>query len=161
MAVKTQGTQLYILDAAASGGPVILKVECTTALSGLSNPREQIETTCLEDDTRQYEGGLATPGQLNVTVNFDPSNESHLRLYEIYRENGPNFLAAIGVGEPRDSDPTIDTAGTGFNYPTNRAFIEFEGYISDVPLEFALNAVVTSGIVIQLSGPYTIFPKAP
>lgn len=158
MAVKTQGTQLYILDETASSGCEIIKVECATALTGLSNPREQIETTCLESDTREYEGGLSTPGQLTVTVNFDPANPSHLRIYEIWKENGPNFKAAIGLSTPRDSDPTIDS-GCEFEYPTDRTFVEFEGYIVDVPLEIALNSVVTSAIPIQISGPYTVFPK--
>lgn len=159
MAIKTQGTQLYFIDDQVTGGPEIVKVECATGLSGLSNPREQIETTCLESDTREYEGGLSTPGQLSVSVNFDPANESHLRLYELWKANGPNIKFAIGVGEPRDTDPTLDTAGD-FNFPTTRSYIEFEGYIADIPLEFVLNSVVTSTISVQVSGPYTIHPKA-
>lgn len=157
MAVKTQGTQLYILDATASGGPVVLTVECATAISGLSNPREQIETTCLESDTREYVGGLSTPGQLTVTVNFDPANESHLRLYEYWKENSDNFKAAIGFGGPVDVDPTI--SGDDFAFPTTRTFVEFEGYVVDLPLEAALNSVWTAAIPIQISGPYTIYPK--
>lgn len=158
MAIKTQGTQLYFIDEDITGGPQIVKVECATALSGLSNPREQIDVTCLESDTREFEGGLSTPGQLSVTVNFDPSNPSHLRLYELWKANGPNGKFAIGVGEPRDTDPTIDSAGD-FSFPTTRSFIEFSGYVADVPLEFALNSVVTSTIVIQISGSYTVHPK--
>lgn len=158
MAIKTQGTQLYFIDDQVTGGPEIVKVECATGLSGLSNPREQIETTCLESDTREYEGGLSTPGQLSVSVNFDPANESHLRLYELWKANGPNIKFAIGVGEQRDTDPTLDTAGD-FNFPTTRSYIEFEGYIADIPLEFVLNSVVTSTIAVQVSGPYTIHPK--
>lgn len=157
MAVKTQGTQLYIADPFDSSGCTLLTVECATAISGLSNPREQIETTCLESDTREYEAGLSTPGQLTVTVNFDPRNTSHMRLYEFWRQNEGNFLAAIGFGGPVDSAPTIDSDCT-MNYPTDRTFIEFEGYVADVPLEAALNSVWTSAISIQISGPYTIYP---
>lgn len=157
MAVKTQGTQLYILDTTGSSGCDLLTVECTTAISGLSNPREQIETTCLESDTREYVGGLSTPGQLTVTVNFDPRNESHLRLYEFWRDNADNFKAAIGFGGPVNVPPTIES-GCEFDYPTNRTYIEFEGYVADVPLEAALNSVWTSAISIQISGPYVIIP---
>ena len=32
-------------------------------------------------------------------------------------------------------------------------FFEFEGYVADMPLEFALNANVTSAVSIQRSGP--------
>ena len=157
MAVKTQGTQLFIIDAQASGGPEVLTIFCATALSGLGAPREQIEVTCLESDAREYEGGLATPGQLTVTVNFDPDNESHYRLYEIWKSN-TNFQAAIGFG-PSTAVPTIGSDDY-FDFPTDRTFVAFEGYVSDLPLEIALNAVVTAAIPIQLSGDYTIFRKA-
>ena len=157
MAVKTQGTQLYIADTLASDGCDLLIVDCATAISGLSNPREQIEVTCLESGTRTYEGGLSTPGQLTVTVNFDPTSTSHLRLYEFWRDNADNFTAAIGFGGPVDVDPTLDSA-CDFVYPTGRTYIEFNGYVADVPLEGALNSVWTSAISIQISGPYVIYP---
>lgn len=159
MAVKTQGTQLYITDTLASSGCELLTVECATAISGLSNAREQIEVTCLESTAREYEGGLSTPGQLTVTVNFDPRNESHLRLYEFWRDNADNFKAAIGFGGPVDVDPTLDS-DCDFVFPTNRTYIEFEGYVADVPLEAALNSVWTSAISIQISGPYIIYPAS-
>lgn len=159
MAIKTQGTQLYFIDDTNSAGCVIVGVECSTSMSGLSNPREQIETTCLESDTRQYEGGLSTPGQLTVSINFDPSLESHMRLYELWRANGPNSKFAIGLGIPVNVEPTV-TSDCEFDYPTTRTFVEFEGYIADIPLEIALNSVVTSAVSIQISGPYTVFPKA-
>lgn len=159
MSVKTQGTQLYIIDPTGSAGCEVFVVECATAISGLSNPREQIETTCLESDTREYVGGLSTPGQLTVTVNFDPASPSHLKLYEFWRDNADNFKAAIGFGGPRDIAPTV-SVGCDFVFPDTRTFIEFEGYVADVPLEAALNSVWTSAIAIQISGPYTIFPRA-
>lgn len=156
MAVKTQGTQLFVIDEFASGGAEILTIECATSLSGLGAPREQIETTCLESDSREYVGGLSTPGQLTVTINFDPAVESHFRLYELWKDNN-NFKAAIGFG-PETDVPTIATDGE-FDLPTARSFVTFEGYVVDLPLEFALNAVVTATIPIQVSGEYLLFPK--
>lgn len=122
MAIKTQGTQLYIADTFASGGCDLITVDCATSLSGLSNPREQIEVTCLESDTRQYEAGLSTPGTLTVNINFDPENESHARLAELWRDNAGNVRFAIGMGRPVDSAPTLDS-GCEFVYPTDRSFV--------------------------------------
>jgi hypothetical protein len=156
MSVKTQGTQLFIIDPDATGGCEILTIECATSLSGLGSPREQIETTCLEDDARSYVGGLATPGQLTVTVNFDPNNESHFRMYELWKDN-VDFQFAIGFG-PETNVPTVDTS-CDFVLPTARTYITGSGYISDVPIEIALNAVVTASIPIQVSGEYTIHRK--
>lgn len=158
VATKTQGSQLYIIDPTATGGPELVKVSCATSLSGLSNPREQIETTCLESEAREYVGGLSTPSQLTVTVNFDPTNDSHYKLYQLWRENSENFKLSIGFGGSADNDPTVDSDGE-FSYPTDRTFIEFEGYVVDVPLDAQLNSVWTAGIPIQISGSYTIFPK--
>lgn len=156
MAVKTQGTQLFIIDPDASGGPELLTIECTTSLSGLGAAREQLEVTCLESDAREYVGGLATPGTLTVTINFDPNNESHFRMYELWKAN-TSFKAAIGFG-PETAVPSVDSAGD-FDFPTSRTFILFEGYVADLPLEIQLNAVVTAAIPIQVSGDYTIFRK--
>lgn len=59
MAVKTQGTNLYAMD--PDTGDVI-DVGCVTQISGIDETLEQIETTCLGDDSRTYVAGLATPG---------------------------------------------------------------------------------------------------
>jgi len=156
MAVKTQGTQLFLIDPDATGGPEVLTILCTTSISGLGAPREQIETTCLEDDSRSYVGGLATPGDITVNVNFDPDNESHYRLYQLWKSN-ENFQIAIGFG-PETDVPTVASDG-GFDFPTARTFIGFEGYVKDLPLQANLNAVWTADIPIQVSGEYTIYRK--
>lgn len=156
--IKTQGTQLFIIDPSGSDACEVLTIECATNLSGLGAPREQIETTCLESDTREYVGGLATPAPLNVTVNFDPNNESHFRLYELWKSN-ENFKLAIGFG-PETNVPTVDSA-CDFEFPTQRAYVSAEGYVVDIPLDISLNSVVTAVIPIQLSGEYTIFRKTP
>ena len=158
MSVKTQGTQIFILDPEGSDGCSVLTILCATNLSGLGAPREQIETTCLESDSREYVGGLATPAALTVSVNFDPSNESHFRMYELWKSN-TSFKFAIGFG-PETNVPTVDSA-CEFEFPTQRTYIEAEGYIVDLPLDISLNAVVTAAIPIQVSGEYVIYRKTP
>jgi hypothetical protein len=37
-------------------------------------------------------------------------------------------------------------------WPSDRTFIDFEGYLADVPLDIAINANVTSAVSIQRSG---------
>lgn len=156
-AIKTQGTQLYVIDPNASGGAEILAINCTTALSGLGAAREQIEVTCLEDVARQYVGGLTTPEALNVTVNYDPNDDSHFTLYELWKSN-TDFKLAVAFG-PETTAPTLDSAGTDFDFPTDRTFIEAAGYVANLPLEANLNSVWTATIPIQLSGEFTVFPK--
>lgn len=153
MAKLTQGTQLYFLDPEAG----VTEVDCATAINGIEATRDQIETTCLAGTSRTYEPGMPTPGQASVTINFDPSEPSHVRLHELYRA-GTKVEWAVGW-----SDGTAaPTEGTeeDFELPTSRSWITFNGFIANVPFDFALNAVVGSTMPIQLSGFPTLTPKA-
>ena len=158
MSVKTQGTQLYIIDPEATGGPEVLVIECATSIDGISAGRDQIEVTCLEDQARSYEPGLATPGSATVAINTDPQNPSHVRLHELF-VSGTKFDMAIGWADGTAA-PTLDT-NDEFVLPTTRTFlVALQSYVSDYPFNFAQNAVVASSVTFQLSGFPTLYPKA-
>ena len=144
MAIKTQGTELYFIDPDTFA---VTKVGCVTAINGLTAARDQIETTCLDSDARTYEAGMATPGAAQFGINFDTGDASHVRLHELYRE-GVKVDWAIGWSDGTDA-PVSDS--TAFTLPATRSWIEFNGYISDLPFDFALNTVVTSNVSIQVS----------
>jgi hypothetical protein len=55
--------------------------------------------------------------------------------------------------------PTVDSAGT-VTYASTRTFVEFDGYVADLPLDFATNSVVKSTMQIQRSGARTLHAKA-
>lgn len=160
-AVKTQGTELWLLDPADES---VLKVGCVTTITGLTAARDQIETTCLDSSARTYEAGMATPGTASFTVNFDPADASHVRLHELY-VSGTKVDWALGwsdftPGPPAAGPvPVADSAGN-FNLPATRSWITFNGYISDLPFDFALNTVVTSNISVQVSDFPLLVPKA-
>lgn len=157
MAVKTQGTQVYIIDNTSSGSPNLMVVECAVSIEGISGAREQIETTCLEDQARSYEAGLSTPGTAGITLNFDPQNESHVRLHELFVA-GTKFDVAIGWSDGTAA-PTMNT-DFDFVFPTSRTFIQIsDAYVADFPFSFAQNSVVTSAVSLQLSGFANVFPK--
>ena len=152
MAVKTQGTELYFIDPA--NGDVV-EVGCVTTLTGLTAARDQIETTCLDSTARTYVAGMATPGQAQFTVNFDPADPSHVRLHELYVE-GTTIDWALGWSDGTTA-PTGDSSG--FTLPTDRSWLTWDGFLTDVPFDFALNTVVTSNIVIQVSDFPILTPK--
>lgn len=159
MAVRTRRTSLYFIDPQNSQ---IVTVGCATSITGLSAPREQLEKTCLEDDDAQYEGGIKRPGAASITLNFDPSDASHLRLQELYDE-GVNVAWAIGWGDgpPAPAALVPPTVGSDddFDFPDTRTYTRFEGYVADLPTDFELNTFVTGTMSIQLSGPRTIHPR--
>lgn len=153
MAKKTQGTELYFIDPDSFA---VTKVGCVTAINGLTAARDQIETTCLDSAARTYEAGMATPGAATFTVNFDPSDDSHVRLHELYVD-GTTLDWALGWSDGTAA-PTSDS--TAFDAPDTRTWLLFEGFVQDLPFDFALNAVVTSQVAIQVSGFPTLVPKA-
>lgn len=153
MAKKTQGTELYYIDPDTFQ---TTKVGCVTGINGLTAGRDQIETTCLDSDARTYEAGMATPGAAQFTINFDPGDASHTRLHELYVA-GTTLDWALGWSDGTAA-PTSDS--TAFDLPTTRTWITFEGYVSDLPFDFALNSVVSSQVAIQVSGFPTLTPKA-
>lgn len=153
MAVKTQGTELYFLD--PDNGEIV-EVGCVTTITGLTAARDQIETTCLDSAARTYEAGMATPGAASFTINADPSDPSHVRLHELYVA-GTKVDWALGWSDGTAA-PTADSSG--IDAPATRSWMLFNGYVSDFPFDFALNAVVTSNLSVQVSDFPVWTPKA-
>jgi hypothetical protein len=154
-AVPAQGSQLYFEDPDTG---VISEVDCITELTGLSQTRDQIETTCLSDNERSYIAGLATPGTASFSIYPDPTSASHLRLHELATA-GTTIHWALGWSDGKGIAPT-DYDSNGWDLPATRTWLTFDGYISDFPFDFAQNSVVTSGLGIQTSGPTEWIPKA-
>jgi hypothetical protein len=135
----------------------VITVGCVTNITGISASRDQLETTCLSSAARTFEAGLANPGTATFTVNFDPSDASHVRIHELYTE-GADLQWALGW-----SDGTADPSGAstdGFNLPASRTWLQFDGFISDLPFDFALNASVSSNVSVQVSGFPVLTPKS-
>lgn len=163
MALKTARTSLYFLNPLGTGGFEVITVGCATSISGIGASRDQLESTCLEDSARSYEAGLGTPGQATFTINFDPADDSHIAVYDLWR-SGEKVDWALGLSDGPAAPaslvpPTLDTAGDGFNLPSTRSWITFNGYIADVPLDLALNSLITANVTIQVSDFPTVTRK--
>ena len=159
MAVKTQGTNLYVIDPEDCS---VITVGCPTSIDGIDTSVDQIETTCLDSTARTYEAGLATPGTATFGINIDPKDPSHVRLLELKNE-GATLHWAIGWSEAPDVAPTTETDSDGeCVFVTNpaRSWLLFEGFINSFPFSFALNGVVASTVGIQVSGGIELVPAA-
>ena len=164
MAVKTQNTSLYFIDPDTGAAS---DVGCVTQIDGIDSSRDQIETTCLTSGDREYVAGLGTPGTASFTINVDPSNAVHVRMYQL-KQRGDVLKWALGWGDgaldsngmiSMDPPTGVDSDGD-FILPTTRSWLEFQGYLSSFPFSFALNAVVTSAIGIQISGEQVLTAKS-
>lgn len=152
MAVKTQGTQLYFLDPATS---TIMEVGCIESLSGINTTADQIETTCLSSDDREYVAGLRNPGQAQFNLRTDFSVASHAALYVLCQDQtSTSWFVGWSDG---DDAPTY--SGSTLSLPDDRTWIEFEGYVSEMPFQFDQNSVVSSSVTVQVSGTITVTPS--
>lgn len=155
MAKATKGTVLYVIDPAADS---VLIVGCTTSIDGIDTTIEQNETTCLADLARTYEAGMATPGAATFTINFDPADDSHVRLHQL-KVAGTTLQWAVGIGPGDPPTVFVDSHGDGtFVLPTTRPWITFEGFMNSYPFSFPLGGLVTSTVGIQVSGEPTVTP---
>lgn len=152
MSVKTKGTMLYFI--APGETPAVVKVGAVSSISGVNASRDQIETTDLESDAHTYESGLLSPGAATFSIRFDPKDAGHKKLHDLY-VSGTVLKWALGWSDGTAA-PTLDTEDdTVFDLPTTRSFLEFDGYVADLPFDFSLNSVVNSSVSVQVSG----FPR--
>ena len=86
--IRTKGTRLYFAtptDASSqdADGITIKYVACATGIQGLGGAADQIDTTCLSSEEREYVQGMANPGQITVPFNVIPSAGSHQALFAL------------------------------------------------------------------------------
>jgi len=160
MAVKTQGTDLYVID--PQDGSVI-SVACVTNISGLDSQLDQIETTCLSETARTYMAGLAAPGTATFGVRFDLNEASHFRLLQL-KMAGTTLRWAVGWSQDPGAAPTSQPDSSGaYDFVTGgtRSWLLFDGYISSWPSDFQQNSTVESTVGIQISGDILPVPMVP
>lgn len=158
MTIRSQGTDLFAIDLADGS---VIDVGCITSLDGIDTAIDQIETTCLNDLSRTYEAGLATPGAATFGLQFDPADPAHIRLHQL-KTSGATLQWAVGFSDGT-LPPTSGTDSGGdyeFVLPTTRSWLTFEGYMNSYPFTFGLNTMVTSTVGIQVSGEPVLIPKS-
>lgn len=150
MSLKTQGTSLFVLIPGTSDS--IVRITCVKEVTGVgAGAKDQIDVTCLEDtEDRQFVAGLASPSAVTMTVNYDPADGEYESLLDL-KESGANTRFFLGLSDGAKSiAPTLSSDVVTF--PPTRSFLEFQGFISEFPFDFAQNTVITSAITVQRSG---------
>lgn len=143
MAIKTQGTQLYFVYPSALH---IVTVGCVTSIENVGAPVQPRDVTPVESEQEASEPGMFSPGQIDMTVLFDPSTSGHVDVYTLYKAREiVNF--AIGLGDGTEG-PQIDGDGE-FVGVAGRSFLTFRGWIMDVPFSFPLNENVPATVSIM------------
>lgn len=150
--IKTQGTDLYVV----SGPTIASKLACITAFGGLGGARNQIDVSCFSSVEKEFEGGMATPGQITVGGNYDTTDTVFADLIAL-KDSGDLVEWYLGGSDGTDA-PTV--AASVMTPPTDRTGISFEGYVADITWEMGSDSVWKYSLVIQRSGPWTLIPAA-
>lgn len=159
--IRTQGTELFFVDAFSATAAVVVKLACPTGITGLGGAADQLEDTCLDNTTdKTYKRGLGNPGQVSVPFNFIPSNVSHQILFDL-KESGDVIPWMIGLSDGT-AVPTLDS-NEQLVPPAapQRTSIGFDAYIADVNIDIATNEIVRGTLTLQRSGAVRPFWNGP
>lgn len=151
--MKTQGTEVFIVDNTGSED-VLRKLKCPTGITGLlSGSTDEIETTCLDANSKSFELGLSDQGELSVPFIFDPLDNSHRSLFDLVQAKEATQIA-ICLSDSTTA-PTLNSSGLIVS-PVGRTTFKFMGLIKNPPLDFAGNEVIRGTMTVRVSGAVTI-----
>jgi hypothetical protein len=152
--VRTQGTELFVIDTITTSDPTRVKFACPTGITGMGGARDQIETTCLDTiEDKEFAAGLGNPGPVTVPFNLIPREGSHQFLFE-WKRRGVIMDWLVALSEGNDV-PAVDIDSDGsasFTIPADRTSIGFQAYVSDVNIDVATNEIVRGTMTLQRSG---------
>lgn len=149
---ETKGTHLYFVNTTATPSPLVARVTCPTGITGINaGTKDRIDTTCLDEVSgkRTYIGGFSDAGEVTVPFVLYKGDVSHKALFDL-QTKGDVVDWMVGLSDAT----TAPTLGSGSNLvrPPARTTIEFEGYVSGVTLDAAINDVVRGTLTIQATG---------
>lgn len=153
MSVKTQGTEVFVIDTVTESVPYILKMACPTAVTGLGGAADQIDDTCLDATVdRSFARGLGNPGQVTIPFVLKPSEASHQVLFDL-KDDGSAMQWCLALSDGT-ADPTLDS-NDAMVAPAARTSFIFSGYVADITIDIATNEVVRGTLLVQRRGNVT------
>lgn len=149
MAVKTQGTEIYIVDNSGAS-PALLKFLCPTGVTGLGGgSTDEIDTTCLDATSKTYELGLSDNGDISVPFIFDPAAQSHKANFKLASaKKSTQCIVCLSDGA---TAPTMSSAGV-ITAPAQRTSFTFTGLIKGPAIDISGNEVVRGTMTVRVSG---------
>lgn len=155
MSVLAQGTELYALVPTEADPEVleVLKLDCPTSINLGEDSTEEIDSTCLDMETRETRPGITTPGTVSVPIYPDPAIASHMRFFNLQRKELKWALGwSDGIGIPPTVKAPVGDEGYDFDLPATRTWNVFRGFIENFPFDFQTNTLVTGNVTIKRSG---------
>lgn len=151
--LKTQGTELYLLDESDSGNEV-RKIGQITSISGVGGEAGEIDITDFDSTAREFVTALKDNGSVSLELNWDPQDESHQTLDSIVGGDNKRFVIACSEGA------TDVTYSSSFTLPTDRTTLDFEAGVRSFQKDASADEVWRGSVSMRVSGAITITPAS-
>lgn len=146
--MKSQGTQVYLLDVDASPDEVV-KVGNVVGVPEVGGEAGDIDITNFDALVyKEFLSGLIDPGSGEIMVNYSAEDDSHETLRS--KQAGDPQWFAIGFRDGVNIPPT-SSAGE-FVLPTTRTWLVFQATVRSAKFQFPKDAVVGETFGLRLTG---------
>ena len=137
-ALESQGIKLAI---EVGGSPTYTDIAELKDLTFRTGSAAVIDVTDLASAAKQKRMGLQDEGQCTFTLNFIPGNQTHAELLEAKSDRAARAFRV-----------TMTDAGPTLYY--------FDGFVLSVPIAAAVDGVITSAVVVEITGLVGTTPTA-
>lgn len=151
--VKTQGTELYLLDDTDSGNEV-RKIGSITGFSGIGGEAGEIDVTDMDSVAREFVTGLQDNGTVNINFDYDPQDESQQTLDALVGGANKRFLVALSES---DTQPTYSST---YTLPTDRTTFDFSAGVRSFQLDASADDAWRGTTNLRVSGDITKTPAS-
>lgn len=151
-AFETKGTHLYFADFITDTDGAARKLTCPTGITGIAGgTRDKIDTTCLDEtgSYRKFVGGFSDAAEISAPFILYKGDASHQALVEL--KNSGDVISWMACLSDSATAPTLDT-DEKLVTPTDRTTFAFDGYVSNVTFDAAVNEVIRGTLTIQPTG---------
>lgn len=156
--LKTQGTEIFVLD--ETGSPQrIVKIANVSSIDGLGGSASEIDITNFDSTAMEYLVGLLDNGAASISLNLDPTNDSHELLNSI--KGGDRFYWAIGLSDgTADPIPNPSPGVGGISVTIGRSWLTFQASVQQWQYSLTTNDAVRVNTSLRVSGEITLYPRS-
>lgn len=147
--IKTQGTELYILDPTDTGNEV-RKIGRVTGAGEFSTSTTEITTTNLDSTSVEKINGLTDNGTVTFQYDYDPQDGGQLSLMS--RKGGSNARFLLCLSE---SSTPPSYSGGNYVLPTDRTTLDFFAAVQSVDKGGNTDDIWRGSFTLSISGTVT------
>lgn len=132
-AIAGKGTGFYRWN----GSSAWAAISEVTSIGGPSMSRDMIEVTTMDaEDYKEYISGLRDSGTISLSLNYTKAGFNIMKT-DFEDDNPQNYKIVLP--------------------DTENFTLEFEGYVSEVPLTIEINDKIMMEVTIQISGKVEVY----